>query len=358
MTTEKFSEALGNIAESYVDEAVTYTAKKKANPWVKWASLAACLSLIVLGVIFGNVFRSPDNSISSYFVITAHAANGDLTELRVDEKCFNSTISQDNIFGVRMPLFNFFVRPSDMKSNEEIYSRFDIIVSYNGTRVEDKDEHILVTNTIPAGIFDDPWGYSVSGWFDKPTNIIVNIVDKDSREIVETIAVNVKYDADRKGYDLEIVNLSDMFEDQKAAADANNALMEYFFNQGYVSDYPAYFGGCYIEDNKLYVKLVYPTDEEMKSLTNVLARYGAAVVFEEAEASMADLQKYADRIAGELKDNGYAVTMWCVDSISGNIKIAVLEEDLEAVKNWISDMSKNKNLPTVIIEEGAYFVLD
>lgn len=357
MTANKFSEALGNIAESYVDEAVDYTAKKKSRVWLKWGALAACLSLIVAGVIFGDIFRSPDNSIVSYFVISAHAANGDLTDLGVDEKCFNSIMPQENVFGVQMPLFNFFVRPSGMKGNEE-YSRFDIIVSYNGIRVEDQDEHILVSYIISEEKFDDPWVYSVSGWFDKPTNIIVDIVDKDSREIVETTTVNVKFDADRNGYDLEIVNLTDKFEDQKAAVDANNALMEYFFNQGYVSDYPAYFGGCYIEDNKLYVKLFYPTDEEMKNITNVLARYGAAVVFEEAEASMAELQEYADRIANELMDNGYAVTMWGVDSISGNIEISVLEEDFEAVTDWISDRSENKNLPKIIIEKGGYFVLD
>lgn len=42
MTTKKFSNALGNIGESYVDEAVNYTAKKKSNAWLKWGAIAAC----------------------------------------------------------------------------------------------------------------------------------------------------------------------------------------------------------------------------------------------------------------------------------------------------------------------------
>ena len=41
MTTKKFSNALGNIGESYVDEAVNYTAKKKSNAWLKWGAIAA-----------------------------------------------------------------------------------------------------------------------------------------------------------------------------------------------------------------------------------------------------------------------------------------------------------------------------
>ena len=47
MTTKKFSNALGNIGESYVDEAATYTAKKKNNVWVKWGSIAACFALLL-----------------------------------------------------------------------------------------------------------------------------------------------------------------------------------------------------------------------------------------------------------------------------------------------------------------------
>lgn len=47
MITKKFSNALGNIGENYVDEAATYTAKKKNNVWVKWGSIAACFALLL-----------------------------------------------------------------------------------------------------------------------------------------------------------------------------------------------------------------------------------------------------------------------------------------------------------------------
>lgn len=364
MTAKKFSNALGNIGESYINEAVGYTQKRKKNAWVKWAAMAACLSLIVAGGLLGHIFHSPDTpdvpdgNIMSYFVITAHAANGETTELGLNESCFNSGTSTENVFGVDMPLFDFSVTPSNLKNNEAVYDRFDISVFYNGSCVKDKDEHISVAYLIPMQNSNEPWSYSIMGWFTEPTDILINIVDKDSREIIETITVNVNYDADRKGYELEITNLASKFDEQRAAVAANNALTEYFYEQGYVSDYPAYFGGCYIEGNKLYVKLAAPTDEEMKGLTEALARYADAVVYRDAKASMSDLQEYADMRANELMTKGYEVTSWYVDSVAGNVVISVLEKDLVAVTAWASDISKNKDLPTIIIEKGEYVTED
>ena len=42
MTTKKFSNALGNVDESYLDEAISYTPKKKNKVLIKWVSIAAC----------------------------------------------------------------------------------------------------------------------------------------------------------------------------------------------------------------------------------------------------------------------------------------------------------------------------
>lgn len=52
MTAERFSNALGDIAEGYIAEALTYTARKKRAVWLRWGAVAACLCLTV-GTIFG-----------------------------------------------------------------------------------------------------------------------------------------------------------------------------------------------------------------------------------------------------------------------------------------------------------------
>ena len=214
MTTKKFSNALGNIGENYIDEAVTYTPKRKKNTWIKWVSAAACLSLIAIGVVFSNLFRSPDtpdvpdNGVTSYFVITAHAANGESTELNVSNSFVSSGTPKHNIFGHDIPLFNFDVMPSDLKSNEAVYERFDISISYNGTTVNvtDKDEHIMVAYiySVPSS---QSLGYSIFGWFTEPTDVVVTVTDKKNKAVVEEITVNVEYDADRQEYELKITSL-------------------------------------------------------------------------------------------------------------------------------------------------------
>ena len=214
MTAKKFLSALGNISENYINEAAAYSCKRKSKAWVKWVAMAACLSLFLTGAIVGTIFRSPatpDAGITSYFVLTAQAANGEMVDLGVTESCFNSGPHGGNIFGVDMPLFHFSLRPSDLKHNEVLYSRFDISVSYNGSLVGDKDEHVMVGYLIPAYGSDEPWSYSISGWFEEPTDIIINITDKQSHEIVETITLNVNYIAHKQGYELQIKNITTEF---------------------------------------------------------------------------------------------------------------------------------------------------
>ena len=220
MTTKKFSNALGNVGENYIDEAVNYTAKKKSNAWVKWMSAAACISIIVMGGIFGNLFRSPDspaipnNNIMSLFVIAVHAENGETTVLNVSDSFFSSGEPKHNIFGHNIPLFTFDVKPSDLKSNEAVYERFDISISYNGTTVNvtDKDEHIMVAYiySVPSS---QSLGYSIFGWFTEPTDVVITITDKESREIVEAITVNVNYLADKQEYELKVTNLTTKYEE-------------------------------------------------------------------------------------------------------------------------------------------------
>ena len=368
MKKENISNALNNIDFDMIEDVYESTKAKKKNTkslWLKWGAIAACLSLIVMGGLFGNLFRSPDTpdvpekNIISYFIITAHATNGESTELALAESCFNSVPAhQGNGFGVDMPLFHFSITPSDLKNNEAIYDRFDISVSYNGSDVKDKDEHISVTYLIPMQNSSEPWSYSITGWFTEPTDILINIVEKDSREIVETITVNVTYFADKQEYELKVTNLTTLFSNQKEAVEANNALVSYFFSKGYVTNYPDWFGGCYIEENKLYIKLVSPSEEEMKNISQILAPFDKVIVYKNAEMSMADLQEYADKTANELIKSGYGVTSWYVDSITGNIIIAVLEKDFEAVTEWINTASQNDNAPKIVIEVGRYIELD
>ena len=215
MKKENISDALNNIDFDMVEDVYESTKqKKKSNKslWLKWGAIAACLSLIVMGGIFGNLFHSPDtpdvpeNNIMSFFAITAHAANGETKVLNVSDSFVSSGEPKYNMFGHNIPLFSFDVEPSDLKSNEAVYQRFDISISYNGTPVKNKDEHIMVAYLASAHT-SQTYGYTIFGWFTEPTDVVVTITDKESKAVVEEITVNVKYDANLQEYELKLTNL-------------------------------------------------------------------------------------------------------------------------------------------------------
>ena len=81
MNTKKFSEAMGEIDDKYVEETIRYRATKKAkglsSKWIKRGAIAACLCVALLaGVLFK--IPGPDVTIApGFLVVTAYAASSD-----------------------------------------------------------------------------------------------------------------------------------------------------------------------------------------------------------------------------------------------------------------------------------------
>lgn len=71
MTTKTFSHALGEIGDKYLNEAVSYTSVKKKNSWLKWGAMAACLCLVVAGVIRLSIGFLPNQGTDIYRVGTS-----------------------------------------------------------------------------------------------------------------------------------------------------------------------------------------------------------------------------------------------------------------------------------------------
>lgn len=73
MNSKKFSEAMNEVDNKYVDEAISYKAKKK-NKWIKWVVIAAaCLTLICVVAI--NYFPHTGDDI----ITTPGANDADIT---------------------------------------------------------------------------------------------------------------------------------------------------------------------------------------------------------------------------------------------------------------------------------------
>jgi len=70
MKREKISEAMGNISSRHIKEAAEFTMEEKPHKsktsWVKWASLAACLCLVV-GVAFRIAIGFVPNQATDVF---------------------------------------------------------------------------------------------------------------------------------------------------------------------------------------------------------------------------------------------------------------------------------------------------
>ncbi len=67
MNAKKFSEALGNVRDDYVNEAATYQHSSKSLSWVKWGAAAACLCLVVAGsgvLIHRNLNKPVTSNVS------------------------------------------------------------------------------------------------------------------------------------------------------------------------------------------------------------------------------------------------------------------------------------------------------
>ena len=144
--------------------------------------------------------------------------------------------------------------------------------------------------------------------------------------------------------------------DQQYAVAASDALVYYFHNNGYVTDYPDYYGGCYIADNVLHIRLCSPSEETMSELKMVLSVYSPVVVYESCDFSYTKTKEYADTVAMGMVDKGLAVTSWYVSQQTGNIEIKVLAEDLKEATKF-AKKKKKKGYPPIVVSEGNYVQL-
>lgn len=171
--------------------------------------IAASLAIVLM--VFGFSYllpaETPGQSISSWFVITAQAAEGDWNELDLNEGYFNSGGTNQSIFPADTPLFNFVIKPSDWDNYENEYGKFEVVISYNGKKVESLDDHVVVFTAFPLYGSNDSYEYHVTGWFEKATDIDITIVDKSTGDVVEEITVNVNPQQGENVYMLTVTNV-------------------------------------------------------------------------------------------------------------------------------------------------------
>lgn len=168
--------------------------------------IAACLAVVLVAFGFSYLFHT-DRSVSKWFVITAQAAEGDWNRLEMNEGFFNSGGTGHGIFPADVPLFHFVIQPSDWNNYENEYGKFEVVVSYNGKKVESLDDHVVVFVLYPLYGSNASYEYDVTGWFEEPTDVTITIVDKTTDKIIEEQTVNVCYDTSSEAYRLTVTDV-------------------------------------------------------------------------------------------------------------------------------------------------------
>lgn len=181
---------------------------RRKHPFIK--IIAACLLLVLslAGYFHFFHFAGADRG-GSLFSIVAHAENGVLEEYTLNSSFLNSGGTDENIFGVDVPLFDFTLQPSRMAENPEEYTFFDfrVSVSIEGKSKKEIQRHVLVGYSGPVVGSDAPYEYFVLGWFEEDTVMTITISDAKTGDILEEHTVLVQPLTDSQAYQITVTEI-------------------------------------------------------------------------------------------------------------------------------------------------------
>lgn len=182
---------------------------RKKHPYIK--ILAACLMLVLcIGGFFYHLRNADSSRSPSLFSIVAYAENGVLEEYTLHSSFLNSGGTDENIFGVDVPLFDFTLQPSRMAEDPEEYTFFDfrVSVSIEGKSKKEIQRHVLVGYSGPAVGSDVPYQYFVLGWFEEDTVMTITFSDAKTGDLLEEHTVLVQPLTDSQTYRITVTNIT------------------------------------------------------------------------------------------------------------------------------------------------------
>ncbi len=183
--------------------------------------VAAASLVLILGIFgFSALFapEAPEDTPTPWFIVTAQAADGEEVELDRNDGVLNSAFDPEDLAAgpsgsffdpnasKSAPVFSFYLNPTEWASDATIGNASDYIslsVSYDGKEVDGRDKNVMIGFSLSKDI----WRYWIVGRFEEPRDVTITITVRDakSKEIIETIIVDVKYSADAQAYELSVV---------------------------------------------------------------------------------------------------------------------------------------------------------
>lgn len=185
------------------------SAAHRTHSYIKVIAASLALIICIAGISFLFRPNEPNSEPSSLFVLKAYAVDGNLTELGENDGCFNSGGSDEGLFDVDVPLFDFIIEPSDMGDGVDTFLNCDIVISYNGVVCDSlEDDHVSVSYLIPTNGAGARYKYHIWGWFEEETDLTITITDRErGDEVIEEFTVNVCYVEESEAYRLTVTNV-------------------------------------------------------------------------------------------------------------------------------------------------------
>jgi len=148
-----------------------------------------------------------------------------------------------------------------------------------------------------------------------------------------------------------------LMQEQASAVEADEILMQYYYEDGKGITYPDNFAGCYIENNTLYVCFTELDGDEEQLYDSLFGAYRLSVEFRYVEYSYNELFGYVKALAEKIEENGIVVTCYYVSVASNSIVLEAFEKDLCAVDEYVVEYKKKYGI-TVEVNPGSYTTTD
>lgn len=92
MSGKDLLESMSYIDDLYIDEAETQTIRKTTIPWLKWVSAAACLCIVILGVICADLLLTDETAGEGTGIVLQDQPGGGKPEARPPESIYGDSM--------------------------------------------------------------------------------------------------------------------------------------------------------------------------------------------------------------------------------------------------------------------------
>lgn len=109
MNVKIFAEAMSEIDDKYVDEVISYRRTSKKHEWIKWASMAACVCIIIVATFVIRHLIDIDNTAQVYTL--SQAEQMDVKIIEWQDEGFKAIVidtGNNSIFPINAELTVFF----------------------------------------------------------------------------------------------------------------------------------------------------------------------------------------------------------------------------------------------------------